>query len=418
MKGYSFKALAEAHETLSDRSDGERGSIGRIMSPLLSLPLKNSLAMTQGVGDVSFSRASGATYIDRYGIVQKVLDDVPRFEKAGLLVEGESTNLVLISDGAQGLTGGSYTAGQTGPDGAATATLFTEDSLTSTHLVNTAIAVTAGTYSLSIFIKPNGRDTLRLMLNDGTNSPFVDFDVANKTISLESGATGKIDTLADGWLRLRAEGAVLIAATANFSVRPLLAGLQTYLGDGTSGFYYAGYQLEELPFASSYIPTTGAAATRIAEDCSITFQGNSPHGVDDGTVICDVSTLGGGVYHTIWSMYAGAGAQSRLIQWSNDVTRLAFGDALYNYGAGAAIDTVIRYGGTLEGLTSSLYADGVLEDSDLTASGMFVDTILGADSYELRLGAQPIVGAFPMYGHVSNFRIYDQALTAEEMRLA
>lgn len=64
-------------------------------------------------------------------------------------------------------------------------------------------------------------------------------------------------------------------------------GNNTYVGDGVSGVYLWGGQLENLPFASSYIPTTTASVTRNADDISHPNAGN----VSDaqGTVLMDVT---------------------------------------------------------------------------------------------------------------------------------
>jgi len=47
-------------------------------------------------------------------------------------------------------------------------------------------------------------------------------------------------------------------------------GVTTYTGDGTSGIYIWGAQLEAGSFATSYIATTSASATRTADAASMT----------------------------------------------------------------------------------------------------------------------------------------------------
>jgi hypothetical protein len=70
-------------------------AIGNINSPLLDMPLNNSLVMKAGVGSATFTRASTATYVDRYGVLKTAAIDVPRFESKGYLTEGSKTNLLL-----------------------------------------------------------------------------------------------------------------------------------------------------------------------------------------------------------------------------------------------------------------------------------------------------------------------------------
>ena len=44
--------------------------------------------------------------------------------------------------------------------------------------------------------------------------------------------------------------------------------IPSYQGDGTSGIYIWGAQLEEGSYATSYIPTNGGTATRLADVCN------------------------------------------------------------------------------------------------------------------------------------------------------
>ncbi|MBD4209537.1 phage tail protein, partial [Xanthomonas citri pv. citri] len=46
---------------------------------------------------VSFKRASGATYINKSGVLTVAEVDEPRFEREGLLIEGQRTNYHLNS---------------------------------------------------------------------------------------------------------------------------------------------------------------------------------------------------------------------------------------------------------------------------------------------------------------------------------
>ena len=46
---------------------------------------------------VKFKRASKATYINKSGVLTEAAIDEPRFEKYGLLIEGQRTNLLINS---------------------------------------------------------------------------------------------------------------------------------------------------------------------------------------------------------------------------------------------------------------------------------------------------------------------------------
>ena len=63
-----------------------------------------------------------------------------------------------------------------------------------------------------------------------------------------------------------------------------------YAGNGTSGLYMFGLQLEEQSYATSYIPTDGASATRNQEVCKdATPVINS----EEGTLYAEISALAG-----------------------------------------------------------------------------------------------------------------------------
>jgi hypothetical protein len=99
--------------------------------------------------------------------------------------------------------------------------------------------------------------------------------------------------LSDGWWRLS------ITATANATGSTLVtvrvsqsSTTATYTGDGTSGIYIWGAQLEAGAFPTSYIPTTTAEGTRAADVASISGSNfSSWHRQDEGTVFGEGAVL-------------------------------------------------------------------------------------------------------------------------------
>jgi hypothetical protein len=66
---------------------------------------------------------------------------------------------------------------------------------------------------------------------------------------------------------------------------------QTISGDGTSGIYLWGAQLEAGTFPTSYIPTTASTVTRTADNASMTGSNfSSWYRQDEGTMFVDVSS--------------------------------------------------------------------------------------------------------------------------------
>ena len=233
----------------------------------LSFADNKSLAdATTGQNLVTFTRASSGTFVDSAGVLQTATNDVARFdhdpvtgESLGLLVEEQSTNLLLRSEDFS-TTWVRFNVNASSnailaPDGTLTADKLTENDADNFHRIRQGI--TSGvTGVFSVFLKAAERTRVNLGTSD-TNL-IADFDLSAG--SVVSG-TGSIEPFGDGWYRCS------ISATFTTSGPFLLlrnSSSEFYTGDGTSGIYLWGAQLEAGSFPTSYIPTTTAAATRNA----------------------------------------------------------------------------------------------------------------------------------------------------------
>jgi hypothetical protein len=227
---------------------------------------KSLVDATTGQNLVTFTRASSGTFVDSAGVLQTATNDVARFdhdpvtgESLGLLVEEQRTNLLLRSEDFS-TTWVRFNVNASSnailaPDGTLTADKLTENDADNFHRIRQGI--TSGvTGVFSVFLKAAERTRVNLGTSD-TNL-IADFDLSAG--SVVSG-TGSIEPFGDGWYRCS------ISATFTTSGSFLLlrnSSSEFYTGDGTSGIYLWGAQLEAGAFPTSYIPTTTAAATRNA----------------------------------------------------------------------------------------------------------------------------------------------------------
>jgi hypothetical protein len=254
---------------------------------------KSLVDATTGASLVTFTRASSATYVDSQGVIQTASTDVPRFdhnpvtgESLGLLVEEQRTNLMTLSEDFSNsiVFRGAVTANAaTAPDGAATADLFTESTETGNHIVQAPsnIAFSSGTtYTYTIFLKPNGRTSIRVNANQTATWPVdATFNLTGTGSVSTTLGTCSIQQLANEWYRCVLTAAATASATTIVSHRTSSGD-----GDGTSGIYLWGAQLEAGAFPTSYIPTTTAAATRSADVASISGSNfSSWYRQDEGT---------------------------------------------------------------------------------------------------------------------------------------
>jgi hypothetical protein len=262
---------------------------------------KNLVDATTGASLVTFTRASSATYVDSQGVIQTASTDVPRFdhnpvtgESLGLLVEEQRQNLFTYSDqfdnAAWAKTVSTVTANATtAPDGNTTADLLITDNGSNNGLVQQTISKAASpvTYTFSCYGKAENLSSLRLILRDPANSANRADLILNLITGATSGSfvggtysslTSSAAPLTNGWWRFS------ITATTGSEVSTVGQIISNGAGDGTSGIYLWGAQLEVGSFPTSYIPTTTAAATRAADVASITGTNfSSWYRQDEGT---------------------------------------------------------------------------------------------------------------------------------------
>jgi hypothetical protein len=178
----------------------------------------------------------------------------------------------------------------TAPDGTTTATsLIPNTTAGVNHFESQAVTITANEFlAASIFVKANGYTLLRLWVADvlaGTNGFKVDLDLTTGLLSTaQAVGTGTYNgstvvALANGWYWVGLWGAIGNAATTAqvmALVYPNLAGAGTpYAGNGTSGLYAWGAQLERNGTAvksppTSYIATTTGALGRNPDTLQMT----------------------------------------------------------------------------------------------------------------------------------------------------
>jgi hypothetical protein len=194
----------------------------------------------------------------------------------GLLIEEQRTNLALNSgDALSGGTGGVVVANQiTAPDGSL-ADFFREDTSNGEHYAGDRTAtVTAGTLYTWAFYAKLGLTggARRVCVRTGLQGPanvIFDLETGSSTVLAPVVSSG-ISSAGNGWWRCWIVYTPTGTGTALFR-QQLANGVSTvYTGDGTSGLFFWGAQLEVGAFPTSYIPTTTAAATRAADVLSVT----------------------------------------------------------------------------------------------------------------------------------------------------
>lgn len=258
---------------------------------------------------ITFTRSTTGTYVNSAGLITSAAINEPRFDYdpvtralKGLLIEEQRTNLLTYSEqfdnAAWTKTNSSVTANSiVAPDGTLTADTLVEDTNTGSHETNQAATlVAATTYALSVYAKASSRTRVRLAgrtAGSWSSFPSGVFDLLAGTIVTSTGASSAvISDVGNGWYRCTIFGTTS-ATSAGLTVGLVQSGTtSSYTGDGTSGLYIWGAQLETGTFPTSYIPTTAATATRAADLASMTGTNfSSWYNQTEGTIYLQAQCL-------------------------------------------------------------------------------------------------------------------------------
>jgi hypothetical protein len=297
-------------------SNKSSDSIFPKVRPSLDLDFANSKTLDPRI---TFTRSSGGSYVGADGLIKYAGVNEARFdhnpvtgESLGLLIEEPRTNLINGSDNFGILNWSRISQGTisanviTAPDGTTTADKFIENTLSvgppSHKVIAKDVTISANTtYTVSIFVKAAERSNILIHLRE-TN--FIVrfggfFNLSNKTFINETagGATlvsSSITPLPNEWYRLSISGN-LGAITASVVTLYLTNSSNNieYAGNGNSGLFIWGAQLEAGAFPTSYIPTVASTRTRAADNAQITGTNfSSWYNQAEGTVSISCITRG------------------------------------------------------------------------------------------------------------------------------
>lgn len=394
----SSSAAASAAASAASAASAEWADIrySKVDNPLIHIFKKNELINTLK-GALTISRGSTAKYIDQYGAVRLAAVDELRQEKEGWLIEGASTNLITYSEDFsnnawQPLAGNTKTVVTpiTNPDGSTQATGFSYIS---------------------------GGDILRHSLSS---------DTSNKTLSFwiyirdTGGATEMSCDYGDGVAQLfnisntplntftRIEVSNLVKGNSDFIDIAAIGGLT-----GILDVSFWGAQFEAQPFATSYIPTTNIAMTRASDKVSVLGAGNAPLLSGSNSVSFTVSTLGVRAFsQSAFTMFADDNFNRSMKFWEGNETSLLNYVSNTNSPISVSNQKDTLYIASTYDDSSVLkgYTQGVLSNS---ATIPYTDALNTATL--IIFGGSANSNEF-LFGHISDFRVYDFALKSSEVK--
>ena len=352
-------------------------------------------------------------------------DNVPRVEwdadrnRLGLLVEEQRINLVYGStspptDGSSKNPSNKILS----PTQEVNADLVVENTSTSAHGVRrTNVFPTQGAtdYTISVFAKAKERRYLQLrMYANGTSNDVFGFDLQEGTAP----AGGSIQDVGNGWYRCSATLSV-DNSTGGFNFAAAQMGSDSltyyYAGDGSSGMYMFGLQVEAGSFPTSYIKNEGLSGgvTRSADVASIPvadFGWNK----GAGTVVAEVDTADASNFGILWSANADSFQNRTLAYINNDLiymyNRKNNGTEVNDPYANAPLDnTPLKHG--------YAFTDG---DFNHTLNGGAVETVasnempVGINSFDI--GNRLYTSGGHINGHIKSIQYYPRRLTNAQLQ--
>ena len=255
------------------------------------------------VADFDVVRGSAATRVNAEGLIEDAAANIPRIDytdgTASVLLEPQSTNLLEYSED---FISGNWVVDDVtilsdlsiSPDGESNSSIVAVNTVASRHNIKRAKAG-VNTAALSIFAKAKELSYIQIA-SANSSQQFANFDLSNGTVGSvgSSFSNAKIEDYGNGWYRCSVVSdnqysqAIFSLVTSTTS-----SWLETWTSsNNTDGLYIWGAQLEELSYASSYIPTSGAIATRLAD--SVTGAGDATtFNSTEGVLYAEISTLNG-----------------------------------------------------------------------------------------------------------------------------
>ena len=358
----------------------------------------------------NFTRSTSGTRVNKDGLIEVVTNNKPRIDfkddsNGALLLEPSRSNINTFSDPTDAQKGSLSYASVTYQDNfnwglgnvIENAIVFGDNSTTRYAYYSSAVS-SGASYSLSFFVK---------MDDNSVPIPATDFLLVLAGTSIASGYT--IDNYGNNVYRVSVSGTAGASNTAN--------GILKVASHSAKTFKISGFQIEAGSYATSYIPTQGAISTRVAEVC-IDAGNNQVINSTEGVLFAEIKPItddyindAGTVISSQFNLSDGNLNNGVNIRFRKTVLQCLY----YN---GSAYEAVLTYTDISVSETYKvaflykqndfkMYVNGVLIASDTNGSiGSFTLDRLTFDNSN---------GVNPFYGNVKDLRVYNTALTDQEL---
>ena len=339
-----------------------------------------------------FTRATTATRVNKQGLIESVNDGIARIDysdstQGALLLEPQSTNLITYSEDFSNsswtkLNGATVTADTIiSPDGTLNADSFTFTTSPTDKVQKVVTVAPSVKYTVSCYIKSD----------------------SNITIKMGGATAASPINVTTEWVR----HTITQTNSATTTAYPQIT------SNGTAGTVYIyGFQLEQQSYATSYIPTNGAIATRNQEICkNATPEINS----EEGVLFIEVAALANDTTERHITLSDGTINNSVKVQWGGTPNQF-----YYFLKVGGIIQSDIRFL-----VPSALDMNKVAcvwkqNDFSLWINGVEVGTDILGNTFSAnvldRLSLSEGNATSPFYGKTKNVQVFNTALTDAQLQ--
>jgi hypothetical protein len=303
------------------------------------------------------------------------------------------------------------------PDGTTTADKLTENTVNDAHEAYRADVTLANVaHTWSVYAKPAGRTWLAINAYDGSgHNTYFNLSGAGAVGTSAAGNTGSITALANGWYRcVVTRTAAATAAGGGGFIIASADNTASYAGDGSSGVYLWGAQLEAGAFVTSPIYTGSASVTRAADSISLAT-----------SVAPSTGTAGTGyAKFTYPAGFTGNGFAASLHDGTTDEficisQRLSSTSSRNQVNDGGVSQAAITVTTNADGTSNKFATSWALNDVACVANGGAVGTDTSATmptTNKLSLGLNGASASDAINGHIAQVMLLPRAMSDAELQ--
>lgn len=250
-------------------------------------------------------------------------------------------------------------------------------------------------------------------MGNASYSEYAYFDIQNGLIvSNHPNAVPTIESFSDDWYRC----SIVLTTISSSAIGVFIStngSTISYTGDGTSGVYIFGAQFEQASYATSYIPTSGSAVTRLAET-NIQTPPSGIIGQTEGVLYAEIKAneTSNASARRVISISDGTNTNRIYISFDDEYNKLNVfiivdGDVVTTDNVNISDQNsfnkiAVKY----KSGESSIYVNGVLKES-------FTDTFSNGNFTTLKFQNRGSGNFFT--GNVKDIKVYNTALSDSEL---